>query len=290
MMNSLYIPEGAEFDETLISHEGDVIVGNSASIGFGIKGKKVIVGDRASIEGDVIGEEIRLDSWVKVKGNVVCYSDCYIGEFASIDGKLTVHGDLEIGRNVRIEKGFEATGLITIQNPLPVIIFLFIYLMELLRLGKLEEIEEFFEEELENPLVIPDNSKVTIEQIQTSKNAIFKSSRILGNVRAKDVLVQKTELYGSVRGRDVFIDSSKVHGAIEGRRIYIVNSSNIFGNVTGDEVLMENGCSVEGSIIGRKGVWIKERVEYHFEIEEEEDAGMGKEEVQEDVSQHIQGD
>ena len=289
-MNSLYIPEGAEFDETLISHNGDVIVGNSASIGFGIKGKKVIVGDRASIDGDVIGEEVRLDSWVKVKGNVVCYSDCYIGEFTSIDGKLTVHGDLEIGRNVRIDKGFEATGLITIQNPLPVIIFLFIYLMELLRIGKIEEIEELFEEELENPLIIPDNSKVTIEQIQTSRNAIFKSSRILGNVRAKDVLVEKTELYGSVRGKDVFIDSSKVHGAIEGRRIYIVNGSNIFGNVTGEEVFMENGCSVEGSIIGRKGVWIKERVEYQFEIEEDEDAGMGKEEVQEDVSQHLQGD
>ncbi|NOY10950.1 MAG: acyltransferase [Archaeoglobi archaeon] len=289
MLESLVIPEGTKFDETMIVHEGDVIVGNNSTVGFGIRARKVIIGDRATVEGDVIGQEVRIDSWAKIKGNVTCFGDTYIGEFASISGKLTVHGDLEIGRNVRIEKGFEATGLITIQNPLPVIMFLFIYIMELLRLGRLDELEELFSEEFENPLVIPDDSKVSIERIQTSKNAVIKNSRVLGNLRARDVLVEGTELYGSVRGRDVVINSSKIHGAVEGRKVYIVSGSSVFGSINAEEVHMENGCVVEGSIVGRKGVWIRDRVEFELEGEQEDD-GVGEEEIQKDVPEHIPGD
>ncbi len=288
MPESLVIPEGAKFDETHIIHEGDVIIGDNVIVDFGIKARKVVIGSRTTVNGYIIGDEIRLDPWVKVKGDVVCNGDAYIGEFSSIDGKLTVRGDLEIGRNVRIEKGFEATGLITIQNPLPVLIFIFVYLLELLRLGKLDEIEELFDEEFENPLIIPDGSKISMEQIKTARNAIIKFSRVLGNLKARDAIIEGSELYGSVRGRDVVILDSKVHGAVEARKVYIVDSSTVFGRIVADEVHLENGCSVEGSIVGRKGVWIKDRVEWEIEEEVEED-GMGEEEIQEDVSEHLQG-
>lgn len=287
MMEKLLIPGNVVFDETHIKHAGDVVIGNDSVIGFGIDAKRVIAGDRVTIEGDVFADEIRFDSWVRVKGDVFCRGDAFIGEFSSIEGKLTVHGNLEIGRNVRIGKGFEAKGLITIQDPLPILIFIFVYLMELLRLGKLDEIEELLNEEFENPLVIPSNSKVSIEQIKTDKNALFENSRILGNVRAKNVISRGVELYGSLRGKDIFIEDSRVHGAVEGERIYIVSNSTVFGNVVGDEVYMEKGCAVEGSIVGRKGVWIKEKVEAEVLLEEED--GVGEEQVQEDVSQPLQG-
>ncbi|AIY89431.1 acyltransferase [Geoglobus acetivorans] len=290
MMEKLVIPPGVVFDETHIKHEGDVIVGNDSSIGFGIDARKIVVGDRATINGDLIGDEIRLDSWVKVKGDVLCRGDAFIGEFSSIEGKLTVHGNLEIGRNVRIEKGFEARGLITIQNPLPVIIFLFVYIMELLRLGKLDEVEELFSEEFENPLVIPDNTKLAMEQIRTGRNADFRDSKILGNVRAKNVIAENVELYGSLRGKDLLISGSKIHGAVEGRRVFIVGESIVYGSVSGEEVHIEKGCMVEGTIVGRKGVWIRDKVEAEIELEgEEEDDGLGEEEIQKDVSEHIQG-
>ena len=288
MAESLVIPEGAKFDETHIMHEGDVIIGDNAVVDFGIEAKKVIVGSRSTVNGYIIGDEIRLDPWVRVKGDVVCNGDAYIGEFSAIDGKLTVRGDLEIGRNVRIEKGFEATGLITIQNPLPVLMFIFIYLMELLRIGKLDEIEELFNEEFENPVIIPDGSKISMEQMKTSRNAVIKFSRVLGNLRARDAIIEGSELYGSVKGRDVVILGSRIHGAVEARRVYIVNSSTVFGRITADEVHLENGCSVEGSIVGRKGVWIKDRVEWEIEEEINGD-GVGEKEIQEDVSEHIQG-
>ncbi len=287
MPESLVIPEGVKFDETHISHDGDVIIGDNAVIDFGIKAKKVIVGSRSTVNGYIIGDEVRIDPWVKVKGDVVCNGDAYIGEFSAIEGKLTVRGNLEIGRNVKIEKGFEATGLITIQNPLPVLIFIFIYLMELLRLGKLDEIEQLLNEEFENPLVIPDGSRISMEQIRTSRNAVIKFSRVLGNLRARDVVVESTELYGSIRARDVVILDSKVHGAVEGRKVYIVSSSTVFGRINAEEVHLENGCSVEGTIVGRKGVWIRDSVEW--EIEETEEDGVGEEEIQEDVPEHIQG-
>ncbi len=286
MLESLVIPEGAKFDETHITHEGDVIIGDNAVVDFGIKAKKIVVGSRSTVNGYIIGDEVRLDTWAKVRGDVVSSGDAYIGEFSSIGGKLTVRGNLEIGRNVKIERGFEATGLITIQNPLPVLIFVFVYLLELLRLGKLDEIEELFNEEFENPLIIPDSSKISMEQIKTAKNAIIKFSRVLGNLKARDVVVESTELYGSIRARDVVILNSKVHGAVEGRKVYIVDSSTVFGRINAEEVHLENGCSVEGSIVGRKGVWIKDEVEWEIEEESEED-GVGEEEIQEDVPEHI---
>ncbi len=282
-MDKLVIPRNTRFDETAIIHEGDILIGSNCNIDYGIFGRKVVIGDRAEISGDVVAEELRMGAWCKVKGNVVSKGDATIGEFSSIDGKLTVYGDLEIGRNVRIGKGFEARGLITIQDPLPVIMFIFLFLLELLRLGKIEEAEKLFDEEFLNPITIPDGSKVSMELIQTNSDAIFEESKVLGNVRAKDIKIALTELYGSIKGRKIVIDSSIIHGAIEGRKVYLINQSHVFGKIYADEVLMEEGCSVDGSIIGKKGVWIKEKVEV------EEDDRMGEEEIQEDVSEHISG-
>ncbi len=282
-MEKLVIPRNTRFDETAIIHEGDVLIGSNCNIDYGIFGRKVIIGDRSEVNGDVVAEELRIGAWCKIKGNAVSKGDAFIGEFSSINGKLTVYGDLEIGRNVKIGKGFEARGLITIQDPLPIITFIFLFLLELLRLGKIEEAEKLFDEEFLNPIAIPDNSKISMELIQTNENAIFEESKVLGNVRAKDIKVLLTELYGSVKGRNIIVDSSIIHGAIDGKSVYLINKSHIFGRIQADEVFMEEGCIVDGSILGKRGVWIKNKVEVA------EDDGMGEEEIQEDVSEHISG-
>jgi len=278
----LVIPRNTRFDETAIIHDGDVIIGANCTIDYGIFGRKVIIGDKTEVNGDVVAEEIRIGSWCKIRGNVVSRGDAFIGEFSSIKGKLTVYGDLEIGRNVKIGKGFEAKGLITIQDPLPVVVFIFLFILELLRLGKIEEVEKLFEEDFLNPISIPDNSKVSLELIQTGHDAVFEESKVLGNVRARDVRTFSTELFGSITGRKILIDSSVIHGAVKGREVYIINQSHVFGQIQGEEVFMEKGCVVEGSIIGKKGVWIKDRVEI--------DDRLGEEEIQEDVSEPISGD
>ena len=74
----------------------------------------------------------------------------------TIDGKLIVAGDLDVGKEVKIKGGFEAKGWIVVRNPFPVIIFIFLYIREMMRLGKDEEIEKALEELLKIPRIIQD--------------------------------------------------------------------------------------------------------------------------------------
>ncbi len=288
MLEKLVIPPKTRFEERNIVVNGDAIIGPNSKLSYGIIAKKVIVGERAEIDGDVVGEEVRLDAWCSVSGNVTSKNDAYIGEFTSIGGKLTVYGDLEIGRNVRIKNGFEAKGLITIQNPAPVLFFIFLYLLILLRLGRLEEAEKLLEEveEFESPLIIPDNSHVSIDRIVTKKSAEITASRVLGNLKARDVYVSESEIFGSLRGREIIVDKSKVHGAIEGKTVYLINSSEVFGYIKAERVYMEDGCSVEGGIVGRQGVWIKEKIEIPTQEEEEKE----EEKKEEEKAEEVEGD
>ncbi|MET1125202.1 MAG: acyltransferase [Archaeoglobaceae archaeon] len=285
MLEKLVIPPNTKFDERSIVVSGDFVAGANTKIGYGIMAKRVIVGERAKIAGDVVAEEVRLDAFCSIDGDVVAKGDAYIGEFASIAGKLTVYGDLEIGRNVRIKNGFEAKGLITIQDPVPVLMFLLIYFMLLLRLGKLEDVEKLFEDvEFEDPMIVPDGTVLEIDRIETSKDVEINESKVLGNLRARNVYVVASEVFGSVRGGEIVIDRSVVHGTVEGKDVYVVNSSAVLGSIKAERVFIEEGCTVEGSIFGRKGVWVKEKVE----IAREED-GDRQGEVQEDVPEPLPG-
>ena len=262
MLERLVIPPNTKFEERTLIVEGDALIGANSEIGYGIMARKVIVGERTRIYGDVFGrEEVRLGAWCSVEGNVISKGDAYVGEFSTIEGRLTVFGDLEIGRNVRIKNGFEARGLITIQDPMPIVMFILIYLLELLRLGKIEEAEKIFEEDFISPLEIPENSIVNIDTIKTDSDVVITQSRVLGNIRAKDVSMANAELYGSVKGNVIVINSSRVHGTVEGQEVYMINGSVVLGHITASKVYMEDGCVVEGSIIGRKGVWIKPKVD-----------------------------
>jgi len=267
MLERLVIPPNTRFEERTLVVEGDALIGANSEIGYGIIARKVIVGERAKIEGDVFGrEEVRLGAWCNVKGNVISKGDAYVGEFTNIEGRLTVFGDLEIGRNVRIKNGFEARGLITIQDPMPMIVFIFLYILELLRLGRLEEAERIFEEEFESPLEVPENTIMNIDTIKTDSDVTITGSRVLGNVRAGDVVVENAELYGSLKGNVLVVNSSRIHGTVEGKEVYLINRSVVLGHVDAERVYMEEGCVVEGSIIGRRGVWIKPKVEPSKEV------------------------
>ena len=287
MLNRLVIPPETRFEERNIVVSGDVVVGSGTKLGFGLLGNKVIVGERCEINGDVIGEEVRLDAWADVRGAVSSKGDAYIGEFASISGKLTVFGDLEIGRNVRIKEGFEAKGLITIQDPLPVIIFIFFYLLELLRLGRLEEAEKLLSEaeELQTPLIIPENAVVTLERLEVNVDAEIMGSRVLGNLKCKNAVIESSEIFGSVRGKDILVDGSRIHGAVEGDNVYIINGSEVFGHIRANRVYMEEKCTVEGSILGKHGVWIKQSVDVNRGdlIGEEEEEGEEEIELTQNV-------
>lgn len=279
----------AKFEERTIVADGDVLIGQNSKVDYGILARRVVAGERVHIGGDVIGEEIRIDSFTTIGGNLVSKGDAYIGEFAGIDGKLTVYGDLEIGRNVRIKNGFEARGLITIQNPASVIFFLLLYIMLLFRLGRLEEVFKLIEDvEMEPAIILPEKCSVGVDKLITTKSADVFDSKLLGTLKARDIYVGGSEIIGGIKGREVIVDDSEVHGSVEGRIVYLINSSRVGMHVKGDRVYMEKGCIVEGGIIAREGVWIKDKIELKTDLGEE--FGVGKGEVQEDVSKSVSGD
>jgi predicted acyltransferase (DUF342 family) len=264
MLERLVIPRKTKFDERTLIVEGDALIGAYSKIGYGINARKVVIGDKAEIHGRVLGEEeVRLGAWTIVKGDVISKGDAYIGEFSLIEGRLTVHGDLEIGKNVRLKGGFEAKGMITVQNPVPILIFIFLYILELLRLGKIEEIEKLFEiEDFVSPLEIPENSIVNIDVIKTEKDVFMEDSRVLGNIKAKNVTAKGCEVYGSIRGVEIVVENTRVHGAIEGKTVYLIKNSTVLGHIKADRVIIEEGCTVEeGSVFGKEGVWVKDVVD-----------------------------
>ncbi|MFN3383602.1 MAG: acyltransferase [Archaeoglobaceae archaeon] len=286
MLNKMFL-RNVRFEERSISVNGDALIGANSKVDYGIIAKKILAGERVDVGGDLIGEELRIDSFSTISGDVISKGDAFIGEFVEIDGKLTVFGDLEIGRNVRIKNGFEARGLITIQNPASVVFFILLYIMLLLKLGKVEELQ-IPEENLDPSFILPEKSLVTATRISTTKNADIYDSRILGNLKARDIYLSRSELFGSVRGREVILDSSRVHGYVQGTVIYLLNSSVVGTHVKGKRVYMEKGCIVDGSILAEEGVWIRDEIVLKTEIGEE--SGVGQGEVQEDVSKPILGD
>lgn len=283
MLNKMLF-RNVKFEERSIAVNGDVLIGANSKVDYGIIAKKIIAGERTIIGGDLIGEELRIDSFSAISGDVIAKADAFIGEFVGINGKLTVFGDLEIGRNVRIKNGFEARGLITIQNPTSIVFFLLLYIMLLLRLGKVEELQ-MLEEEINPSFVIPEKTIISATKISTTKNADIYDSRILGTVRAKDIYISKSEVFGNLRGREVIVDSSTVHGYVQGKVVYLLNSSVVGTQVRGGRVYMEKGCIVDGEIIAEDGVWIRDSILLKTDIGEE--SGVGQREVQKDVSELI---
>ncbi|MEM0350255.1 MAG: acyltransferase [Archaeoglobaceae archaeon] len=278
---------GVRFEERSILANGDVIIGQNSKVDYGILAKKIITGERVEIKGDLIGEEIRIDSFSTIFGDVISKSDAYIGELVGINGKLIVYGDLEIGRNVKIKNGFEARGLITIQNPASIIFILLLYIMLLFRLGKAEELLNLTED-LNPALILPERCVVDAMRISTTRDADIYDSRILGTLKARDIYISKSEVFGNLRGREVILDSSTVHGYVRGEVVYLMNSSVVGTNVKGGRVYIEKGCIVDGNIVAKEGVWIRDSIVLKTDLGEK--SGMGQGEVQKDVPSIIRGD
>ncbi len=294
LTDKLVIPENTKFEENTIFVEGDVIVCPNSTVGYGIYAKKIVLGEKVKVLGDVVGEEVRIDSWCDIKGNVVSKGDAYISDFTTIEGRLTVFGDLDVGRNVKIKNGFEARGLISIQDPLPIVIFIFFYLLELLRLGKLEEaeklLEELEDEEIVNPMIIPENTVLNLDSIKTNAEITITNSRVLGNIRSKKAEISGSEVFGSVRcENEVIVSKSKIHGMIEGSIVIVLRGSIILGDINAVRVYIEEDCIIEGTVTGETGVFVKQKIDVNkilLNKEVEEESTKEKEEKIENVEEN----
>jgi len=258
-LDRLEVPDGTTVEEHDLVTEGDILVGGQSVVEFGVRGRNVVAGERVRFGGDIEAEgDCRLDMWCDVAGNVLVGEDAYLGERVHVAGQLMVSGDLDIGDDVDIEEGFEANGWIVIRNPMPTIVFLFVYLTQLLRLGEEEAAQEVMDEVLADrevePLVVPRSARVADDAWQVSTPAVVGDGcRLHGNLRATRIEVgADNEIFGSLRGRgDVSVGTGTViHGDVTTRSgaVSIAADAQIRGDISCGDLELHDDAEVEGAI------------------------------------------
>ena len=271
LLKTFTIPNNTIMEEHSIVTTGGAIIGNHTDMGFGIIADSVIAGERVRINGNMIGtEEVRIDMWSQVNGDVKTKNDAYIGEFVNIDGRLIVGKDLDIGKNVKIKQGYEARGWIVVRNPIPVVIYIFLYLTELLRMGKDEEVdnalENLFSDEsndldMDKLLIIPSGSKIDLESIKVPDKAVIGSGcRMMGNIRASSMVMgNNNTLFGSIKTTNEIVigEGNTIHGNLVTRGdVHINKDTHILGEINCGKIIIHEEARVDGAMRAAKGVLI----------------------------------
>ena len=260
-LDALEIPDGTTVEEHDLVTDGDVIVGGQSTVEFGVRGRNVVAGERVTFGGDIEAEgDCRLDVWCDVEGNVLVGEDAYLGERVHVGGQLMVSGDLDIGDDVDIEEGFEANGWIVIRNPMPTLVFYFIVLSQLLRIGEQDAADEIAaalagdEADERDPLVIPRSGSVSDDAWRVSTPAtIGDECRLHGNVRAESLTVgADNNIFGSLRARgDVTVgEGTQVHGDVTTRNgtVELAEGARVLGDVSCQDLTLQEGAIVDGTI------------------------------------------
>jgi predicted acyltransferase (DUF342 family) len=262
-LDELVIPDGTTVEEHDLAVDGDVILGGQTTVEFGVRGRNVVAGERVRFGGGIEAEgDCRLDMWCDVDEDVLVGENAYLGERVHVGGQLKVAGDLDIGDDVDIEEGFEANGWIVIRNPMPTIVFLFVYLSTLLRVGEEEAAEEVLAELVdedgpESPLLVPRGATVNDDAWQVSTPAtVGDGCRLHGNIRAGSIdLGADNNVFGSMRARgDVTVgEGSQVHGDVttRGGTVTIEDGARVLGDVACEDLQLHDGAEVDGSIRAR---------------------------------------
>ena len=268
---TLVVPDGTRMEERTIVVDGGAIIGGGTSIEYGIIADEITIGEHVKIYGEVSARsDVYIDRRSEIGGTVRANGDAHLGEFTKIDGKLAVAGNLDIGDHVSIKDGFEARGWITIRNPIPLIIFLYLYLSELIRSGKDEEVEraldDLFSDDSDSTdtpmMVLPAKSRITLSAIETGKPAhIGDDCRLQGNIRAESVAMgSNTTLFGSIRAKDVTIrENCTVHGNIDASGNVSIGSGNhVLGDLRARAINIHRSAVVDGTMDAPRGIVVEE--------------------------------
>jgi predicted acyltransferase (DUF342 family) len=269
---TMVIPDRTRFEEEIITTRGDVVIGDRSLVRFGVSTDgRIFVGEHAIVDGNLDAtNDLRIDIFTTIGGDIRSGGNVYLGEKAKVRGKLFLRGDLDVGDSVEIEKGFEAKGWINIRNPIPVVIYIFVYLMQLLKMGRSEEIERILEELEQNEgetipisesfLYIPNSSIISVSNSKVEGSLyVGKECKLLGNydIKGNISVDEKSEILGTLKATGNVCCEKKVK--IQGNifslgTVKITDQVHIIGNVSGEEIILSRSASVQGTLIGRKGV------------------------------------
>jgi len=264
------LPDGTELQEHSLKTDRNIVVGEFCQIDYGLRGNDVFVGESTKIREYVWANgDARIGNWCEIGNDVIAKEDAYIGEGVKISGKLAVSGALDIGENVEIAEGFEAKGDIEVRNPMPVLVFIMIYLMTLLKIQRKEELDRILDdlfseddEPVEIPLMIPARSKLNMKLFSVpSTMKIGRGCRLHGNIRAGSIDVQQnTVIFGSLRARNriTVVDGVTIHGNVEsGSTVFVRKGAHILGDVIAQSIVLHEEAKIDGTIEAPHGLRIE---------------------------------
>lgn len=267
LLRALVIPAGTRFEERTIITDRDIIVGDRCEIAYGLTGRSILCGAHVAIGGDLRAqEELRVDTGSIVRGDAASGKSAFLGEFSIVEGRLQVQGDLDLGPEVKVVGGFEARGTIQIRNPLPVVFFVLLYILTVLRLGRGEDLEKLLadmekEEELQviDALLVPPGSTLSHDTLRSPLGIrIGPRCRLLGNVQATKATVgEGSELFGSLRARgNITLEKGTVlHGNVESKAtVFLEEGARVHGSVIGKKIRVHPRAVVKGKLQAAQGV------------------------------------
>ena len=269
---TLVIPDETKFDEHTIIAKGDVIIGDRCLLQFGIKTDgRIFVGEHVIVDGDLEAtKDIRADIFSRIGGNVKSGGNVYLGEKVKLGGKLSLKGDLDVADSVEMDEGFEAKGWINIRSPIPVVIYLFIYLTQLLKMGHSEEIERLLEEMEENDgdtipiseifLFIPNNSIIGVQKSRVDCNLrVGRKSCVIGNydVKGNMFIGDDSVIHGTLKStEDVFCGKNiNIQGNIDADGdVRVDEKTHIAGDISAGKIYLSKIASVDGMLFAKNGI------------------------------------
>ena len=260
-LTELSIPDGTTVEEHDLVTDGDVVVGGQSTVEFGVRGRSIIADERVRFGGHIEAEgDCRLDMWCDVADNVLVGEDAYIGERVHVGGELRVAGDLDIGDDVDIEEGFEANGWIVIRNPMPTVVFIFVYLSHLLRIGEDEAAQDVIDEmiggdeEDHDPLLVPRGASVSDDAWRVSTPAVVGDDcRLHGNIRAESLEVGRDDIvFGSLRAREDIVlgRGTEIKGDVttRGGDVRVGPGVKVWGDISAATVALHENATIDGKI------------------------------------------
>jgi predicted acyltransferase (DUF342 family) len=283
-IEELAVPSGTTVEEHDLVTDGDVLVGGQSTVEFGLRGRNVAVGERVSVDNDIEAEgDCRLDTWCSVDGNVLVGEDAYLGERVTVTGRLMVSGDLDIGDDVSIEEGFEANGWIVIRNPVPTLVFYFIVLSQLLRVGETDAADDLAEaladgDDVRDPLLIPRGAEISDDAWRVSTPAtVGDDCRLHGNIRAESIRVgERNEVFGSLRAREGITvgPETVIHGDVttRGGTVTVEAGARVLGDVSAGDLVVHDGAEIDGSLRARGEMRLVQSTEDEADADDNEEA------------------
>ena len=285
-LDELQIPDGTTVEEHDVVTDGDILIGSNSTVDFGLRGRTIAAGERVEFGRQIEADgDCRLDMWCAVDGSVLAGEDAYIGERVEINGQLLVSGDLDIGDDVTIEEGFEANGWIVTRNPVPVLVFYFMILSQLLRMGDTDKADEFASAlagegiEERSPLVLPRGSEISDDAWRVSTPArIGDDCRLNGNIRAESITIgETTTVFGSLRARkDIDIGADTVViGDVTTRSgtVTVAAGAHVRGDIVCEDLVVYEGAEVDGTLRARGEMKLVRQTDDEDDSDETGDSG-----------------